>query len=157
MLSLRLLSAVDWNAFFERSSQVQQILREDPAGVYPHQDFATSDRYRKVVERIARGSNADELGRGAEGHRAGTAQGMSREPAKGHVGYYLIGHGEAELRAAFGYQPGAGERLLDWVLAHPKDGLFRVDLRCCSASCSRWSRAGASGQSGSARLVLVPL
>ena len=47
VLSLRLLSAVDWNAFFERSSLVETILRDDPAGVYPHQDFATSDRYRE--------------------------------------------------------------------------------------------------------------
>ena len=61
VLSLRLLSAVDWNSFFERSSLVEKILREDPAGIYPQQDFATNDRYRKVVEKIARGSKADEL------------------------------------------------------------------------------------------------
>ena len=61
VLSLRLLSAVDWNSFFERSSLVEKILRGDPSGVYPRQDFATSDRYRKVVEKIARGSKADEL------------------------------------------------------------------------------------------------
>ncbi len=57
VLSLRLLSAVDWNAFFEQTSHVEAILREDPSGIYPRQDFATSDRYRRAVEMIARGSN----------------------------------------------------------------------------------------------------
>ena len=61
VLGLRLISAVDWNSFFVRQSRVDAILREDPDGAYPLQDFATSDRYRKVVEKIARGSNADEL------------------------------------------------------------------------------------------------
>ncbi len=61
VLSLRLLSAVDWNSFFEQNSLVERILSEDPAGAYPLQDFSTSDRYRKGVEKIARGANADEL------------------------------------------------------------------------------------------------
>ena len=61
MLSLRLLSTIDWNAFFERSSVGSAgLLREDPSGAYPLQDFVTSDRYRRIVEKIARGSNADE-------------------------------------------------------------------------------------------------
>ena len=47
--------------FFEQNSHVEAILREDPSGVYPRQDFATSDRYRRVVEMIARGSKADEI------------------------------------------------------------------------------------------------
>ena len=68
--------------FFERSSLVEKILRDDPAGAYPQQDFATSDRYRKAVEKIARGSNADELDRGAAGHRAGPDRPRAREPRK---------------------------------------------------------------------------
>ncbi|MGA2703308.1 MAG: glucoamylase family protein [Isosphaeraceae bacterium] len=119
VLSLRLLSAVDWNSFFERSSLVEKILREDPAGIYPHQDFATNDRYRKVVEKIARGSKADELTvarQAIELARTGSSQGA----AKGHVGYYLVNRGEAALRIAFGYRPDGHERFLDWVLAHPR-------------------------------------
>ena len=94
MLSLRLLSAVDWNTFFERNSLVEKILRDDPGGAYPLQDFATSDRYRKAVEKIARGSDADELEVARQGHRAGACR-VEPGPAKGHVGYYLVGRGEA--------------------------------------------------------------
>ena len=75
---------------------VEKILREDPAGIYPHQDFATNDRYRKVVEKIARGSKADELTvarQAIELARTGSSQGA----AKGHVGYYLVNRGAAAL------------------------------------------------------------
>ena len=54
--SLRLLSALDWNLFFEKVSPVEKVLREDPAGVYPRQDFATRDRYRRTIEKLGRGS-----------------------------------------------------------------------------------------------------
>src|SRR5262249_19103158 len=90
VLSLRLLSAIDWNTFFERCSLVEKALRDDPAGAYAVQDFATSDRYRKAVEKIARGSDADELDvarKAVELARGG------RGAAEGHVGYYLVGSG----------------------------------------------------------------
>ena len=119
MLSLRLLSAIDWNSFFERSSLVEKILRDDPAGAYPLQDFATSDRYRKAVERIARGSNADELEVARKAVELARA-GLERGRATGHVGYYLVGPGEAELRRAFGYRPDLRERLLDWAVCPPE-------------------------------------
>ena len=119
VLSLRLLSTIDWNSFFERSSQVQQILLGDPAGAYPRQDFTTSDRCRKVVEKIARGSDADETVVARKAIDLARA-GMSQSQAKGHVVYYLLGQGERELRASFNYRPSAGERLLEAVLAYPK-------------------------------------
>jgi cyclic beta-1,2-glucan synthetase len=59
--SLRLLSALDWPAFFERTSLVEARLRDDPAGVYSLQDFSTRDRYRQMVEKLSRGSQDDEI------------------------------------------------------------------------------------------------
>ena len=123
VLSLRLLSAVDWNAFFEQASHVEAILREDPSGIYPRQDFATSDRYRRAVEMIARGSKADEI----EVARrvvlmARRDQGSSEQ--LNHVGYYLIDHGQKELKEAFGYRPGWRERLLDGVRGHAEWAYF---------------------------------
>ena len=58
------------------ASHVEAILREDPAGIYPRQEFATSDRYRRVVEMIARGV---ERRRDRSGARASTGrQGSAR-------------------------------------------------------------------------------
>ena len=58
--SLRFLGAMDWREFVERMSVVEQTLREDPAGVYGKMDFATRDRYRHVVEKIAKSSRLSE-------------------------------------------------------------------------------------------------
>ena len=48
--SLRLCATLDWSLFVERVSIVEQVLRRDPAGVYPRMDFPSRDRYRRAVE-----------------------------------------------------------------------------------------------------------
>jgi cyclic beta-1,2-glucan synthetase len=117
VISLRVLSAIDWNEFFERHNQVEAILREDPAGVYAQQDFATRDRYRRIVEELARGADVDEgvvVRRVVDMARAG-----SGDPIRGHVGYYLVGRGrdalKAELRPSLPWHLEA----VDAALAHP--------------------------------------
>ncbi len=119
VLSLRLLSALDWNAFFERSSHVEAILREDPAGIYHRQEFATSDRYRRVVELIARQSQADEIEVARKAVQLASRGGAKGEP-RNHVGYYLIDRGQKELKDAFQFRPGWRERVLDTVLGQPQ-------------------------------------
>ena len=58
--SLRFLGAMDWREFVETMSVVEQMLREDPGGVYGSMDFATRDRYRHVVEQLAKRSPLSE-------------------------------------------------------------------------------------------------
>src|SRR5207302_1348594 len=80
---------------------------------------ATRDRYRRAVETIAKGSVADEgdiARRAVELARTG----LERGPAQGHVGYYLVGPGQAELKGEFRYRPRWRERLLELVLGHPR-------------------------------------
>src|SRR3546814_3432507 len=52
--SLRLLAMTDWREFVEAMSVVEKTLRDDPGATYGRMDFATRDRYRHVVERLAR-------------------------------------------------------------------------------------------------------
>src|SRR5664280_2544792 len=54
--SLRLLSTNDWKDFFEQTSRVEQILREDPAGIYAGMDFDTRNSYRSIIEELSRHS-----------------------------------------------------------------------------------------------------
>ena len=51
---------MDWREFVETMSAVEQILREDTGGIYGRMDFATRDRYRHVVEKIAKHSRLSE-------------------------------------------------------------------------------------------------
>ncbi len=91
--SLRLLGAIDWRDFVEAMSVVDLTLRDDPADAYAAMDFATRDRYRHVVESIARRSAR------SENDVARAAIELAREAADRarHVGYFLVDVGRREL------------------------------------------------------------
>lgn len=121
MTSLRLLSALDWNVFFERTNLVDPLLRQDPAGAYAKQDFATRDRYRQTVEKLARGSGLEEVE--VARRVVQKARGNQQAPLY-HVGYYLIGPGRRELQVELGYRPAMSERILDKILRFPNAVYF---------------------------------
>ncbi|HMD81475.1 MAG TPA: hypothetical protein VKE92_09235, partial [Anaerolineales bacterium] len=102
LLNLRLLATQDWKTFFESTSVLERILRDDPAKVYPNMDFETRNHYRGVIEELARGSAVDETGIALKGIQLAQAGNSPREK---HVGYYLIGPGTARLEAQIAYRP----------------------------------------------------
>jgi cyclic beta-1,2-glucan synthetase len=97
--SLRFLGAMDWNEFVETMSIVEQTLREDPGDVYGKMDFTTRDRYRHVVEKVAKSSPHSEI---EVAHIAiqlaneGATQ-KSGDDIAAHVGFYLIDEGLEQL------------------------------------------------------------
>ena len=96
---LRFLGAMDWREFVETVSVVEQILREDPCRVYGKMDFSSRDRYRHVVEKIAKSSRLSESEVAREAIRL-AEEGAARENSEdrvAHVGFYLIDKGLAEL------------------------------------------------------------
>ncbi|MGH7139275.1 MAG: glycosyltransferase family 2 protein, partial [Pirellulales bacterium] len=96
--SLRFLSANDWRAFVEQHSQVERTLKEDPVGVYARMDFATRDRYRHVVEEVAKRSRQSEYEVAREAIQLAQAVATERpDDRTAHVGYYLIDRGRAAL------------------------------------------------------------
>ncbi len=118
-LSLRLLSTTDWEAFFEQTSRVEQILRDDPADIYTRMDFDTRNSYRSVIEELARYSAfneeevalaAVELARSAENKTSGR---------QGHIGFYLQDAGRSKLEASIRYQPGLSLRIRHVLLKAP--------------------------------------
>ncbi len=101
--SLRFLGGMDWRKFVETMSVVEQTLREDPRGTYRKMDFSTRDRYRHVVEKIAKSgrlsegevaANAVRIARASAARKDDTQSGDERSA---HVGYYLIDKGLAQL------------------------------------------------------------
>ena len=57
--SMRLMSALDWTAFFESVSLVDEALRA--GSDFAAMDFASRDSYRHAIEALARGSGRTEL------------------------------------------------------------------------------------------------
>jgi cyclic beta-1,2-glucan synthetase len=58
--SLRFLATMDWRSFVEVQSGVERLLTQDPHGTYAQMDFATRDRYRHVIEKLAKNSARSE-------------------------------------------------------------------------------------------------
>ncbi|UCE77184.1 MAG: cyclic beta 1-2 glucan synthetase, partial [Gammaproteobacteria bacterium] len=102
--SLRFIGAMDWRNYVESLSVVEQTLRDDPAGMHASQDFATRDRYRHVIEDVARGSSRSEVAvaREAVGLALAAAERVGSNDRSAHVGYYLIDHGRQSLERAVG-------------------------------------------------------
>jgi len=102
--SLRFIGTMDWRNYVESLSVVEQTLREDPTGMHASQDFATRDRYRHVIEDVARGSTCGEMAVARAAivlAQAAAAQRGFRDRSA-HVGYYLIDHGRQDLERAVG-------------------------------------------------------
>jgi cyclic beta-1,2-glucan synthetase len=115
--SLRMLAMQDWKSFFERVCVVEQILRLDPAKVYPTMDFDTRNSYRTTIENLARLTNQSE----EEVARQAIALSTDASPTlrMAHVGYYLIGAGRRHLEDCLHYQPTWSIVLRRWLLVHP--------------------------------------
>src|SRR5512143_614171 len=101
--SLRFLGTMDWREFVETMSVVEQILREDPGGTYAKMDFFTRDRYRHVVEKMAKSGRLSEGEVAAEAVRLAHESTANKDVTRGrddreaHVGYYLIDKGLRQL------------------------------------------------------------
>ena len=81
------------------NTNFERALRADPGAAYAAMDFASRDRYRHVIEEVAKASGL------AEEAVAGQAIELARTVAArhgvddraAHVGYYLIDRGRVEL------------------------------------------------------------
>jgi hypothetical protein len=100
-------SSNDWQDFVEGHSLVEKVLRSDPGASTPAWT-SRRDRYRHVVEEIARKSTCPE-------RRSRTARDWprpdeqpigKRDERAAHVGYYLIDQGRPALVAT----PRCGDR-----------------------------------------------
>ena len=115
--SMRTITVTDWIAFFEALSAVDLALREDPSGFYSRMDFATRDRYRHVVEHLAKRTHGDEvvISRAA----IALAQAAPVGEREAHVGFYLIDAGVPALERALRVTPSLSQRWHRLVLTHP--------------------------------------
>lgn len=97
--SLRFLTSNKWPDFVEEHSQIEEILQFDPACVYAGMDFDTRDRYRHVVEEIAKRGKLteDEVSRKANALAQAVADRGDLQDRAAHVGFYLIDRGRPAL------------------------------------------------------------
>jgi cellobiose phosphorylase len=118
--SLRLLGSMDWRDFVETHSIVEQTLREDNDGIYGLMDFSTRDRYRHVVEHIAKKSKIAEceVARIAIQLMHENALRGDKDDRTSHVGYYLIGPGVSQTKKLAKMPVSASQRMWHILQTH---------------------------------------
>ena len=120
IMSMSLMSALDWAQFFETVSLVDEVLRTGPN--YAAMDFATRDAYRHAVEEFARGSGRSELEVAREAmahtHRADGAD----DDRRTDPGFYLMGNGRPAFERTLGYRARRMHRLLRTYVAAATPG-----------------------------------
>ncbi|MGD1148848.1 MAG: glucoamylase family protein [Thermoanaerobaculaceae bacterium] len=161
--SLRFCATLDWSPFVELVSPLEEILRRDPAGVYPRMDFASRDRYRHAVEDLAEPTGEAQvrvaLRTVESARRAAERKGIDEKAA--HVGHHLIGPGRRGLEIDVAYRPRLTQRLRRWAFAHATSAyLGGIGLLTGLGVFGAYSYAGTAGSAGmatfAAMLALLP-
>jgi cyclic beta-1,2-glucan synthetase len=114
--SMRWMSSIEWQAFFESVSLVDDVLRSSPG--FAAMDFATRDQYRARIELLSRRSGRPEIEVAREaarlardaGEKAAEAGGgvaaLDRLPARAEedVGHYLVAGGRRAFEKRIGFR-----------------------------------------------------
>ncbi|AJA47338.1 protein NdvB [Clostridium pasteurianum DSM 525 = ATCC 6013] len=93
--SIREVEALNWSQSFEKLSYMEEILRQDPSGIYSKMDFQSRDYYRHNLEKMAKKMNLPESYLAKLCVRCAMDaedRGEEKEYEK-HVGYYIIDDG----------------------------------------------------------------
>jgi cyclic beta-1,2-glucan synthetase len=137
--SMRWMSSIDWLAFFESVSLVDEALRAAP--LFSGMDFATRDEYRKQIELLSRGSGRSEievareavllarqaaqggLGSISPGVESDSSRSAPRLPAipehaEEDPGYYLVSKGRSGFERQLGFRTPLRLRLARACRAH---------------------------------------
>jgi len=119
--SMRLLSNLDWQEFFESVNLIDPILDADPALAYKIMDFSSRDRYRHAIERIQKKTGVSEIfiAKDVLFLAQNAFDSQVEDQRQYHVGYYLIGDGVRILEKRIGYRASLFEQFKYFILDHP--------------------------------------
>jgi len=173
--SLRVISAQNWREFVEDISLVEQTLRMDPSGTYPHMDFATRDHYRHVVEKLAKKYRLEELAVAKKVVAIARKNAFNGDPSNSnstrhiegvnvlnHVDYYLIDNVKMlKLLLAQSGSPSSGKKELSFNPKNARSLIFYLGLMfglTCLFSLPFLSLLSASGWYGAWLIAgLIPV
>ena len=131
--SMRWLSAMDWQEFFESVSPIDRVLSAAPT--YGKMDFATRDEYRHQIETLSRGSQRTEIeiaqmALAATGLLDNGKESEVPQPSAHHLserpdedpGYFLVSNGRIDFEKQVGFHPRLSLRLFRAFRSHGEPG-----------------------------------
>ena len=101
--SMRLISDVNWELWFDGVSRVDGLLRTTPG--YVDMDFASRTLYRTAVEELARGSKHSEIEVAQRAIDTVAASTSADQMAESDSGYHLIGPGRSAFEIDLAFHP----------------------------------------------------
>src|SRR5438067_9174170 len=119
ILSMSLMSALDWMGFVETVSLVDEVLQANPG--YGTLDFATRNAYRRAIEEVARGSRLPELDV-ARAAVACTHPADVDDERRSDPGFSLIRIARLAFELTLGYRAAPMRRLLRAYVAAATPG-----------------------------------
>ncbi len=111
--SIRKIEGISWRSFFESTSAVEQILKDDPENIYDSMDFESKDYYRHKLEKIARESEIEQVDLANYVlDMAKKSKDDKEESYRSHVGYYLIDDGIRDIK---GYKDNIKDKISEEI------------------------------------------
>jgi len=132
--SLAAIQSIEWQDFVDQTSEVERILRTDPAAAYGFMNFETRNKYRSIVEKLGRGASLSETAIArqavelAQRAVAATDELTERSREKqSHVGYWLSDNGRPALESLIEYRAAVTDRVRKFLLGRPR-GVYTLGL-----------------------------
>ncbi len=93
--SIRKIQRINFLKIFEKINGVEEILNQDPAGIYEKMEYSTKEYYRNAIKEIAQKTHMSEIYIAKKTIELCKIK-NNREKEK-HIGYYLIDKGRKKL------------------------------------------------------------
>ena len=102
ILSLKAIQRMNFSEIFEKVNGIEELLRQDPAGVYEKMDYKTKEYYRNKIKEIGYETKTSEIYISQKLLELANQNGDGNK--KSHIGYYLIDNGIEKLYKELGYR-----------------------------------------------------
>lgn len=101
--SMKEIGRINFLEIFENINGVEEVLKQDPSGVYENMDYKTKAYYRNKIKEISKRTKISEIYITKKAlELAKNTQSSTKQPdiKQTHIGYYLIEEGQKELYKA---------------------------------------------------------
>lgn len=97
--SIKAINRISFQKIFEQTNKTEELLNNDPSGIFKNQTEDTKELYREKIKKISNQTKISEIYITEEILKlANRYKNSEAEKRKSHVGYYLIDEGIYELK-----------------------------------------------------------
>ncbi len=94
--SIKEINRINFLEIFEKINGVEEILKNDPSGVYTKMDYKTKEYYRNVIKEISKKSKISEIYIAQKLIELASKE-VDKKDKRAHIGFYLISDGKQEF------------------------------------------------------------